>query len=141
MNTPSPDISRHILVLRLWPLRDDLADVRRAAALAAYMEATGVPLSKPATPEELERVRDWLHAEEANMPVDADGYSAAVLYGPKHLVAKPLVSPDLGTKLGWLQQAPCVTCARAPLTPLGIGFSIRVRPFAAESLDTPSWPR
>ena len=52
----------------------------------------------------------------------------------KRSISMPLVSPDLAQKVGWLRQAPCVTCTPADVRPLAIGFPIRARPFSAQSL-------
>jgi Holliday junction resolvase RusA-like endonuclease len=108
---------------------------RAAAILKAYAEVTGAVLSNPLSDSERRQVRDWLIREERAMPQNEQGYSVAPLHGRDHRMSKPLIFEDLARKVGWLQQAPCLTCIPADLRPLSISFPIRVRPFTAQSLE------
>lgn len=128
----------HPVIRHLWPLGSDAApEDRLTAVLKAYMEATGVVLSNPLTADERRHVRDWLIREEMAMPVNAQGHSVALLYGHRSSISRPLIFEDLARKVGWLQQVPCRTCIPADIQPFSISFSIRVRPFTAQSLKAP----
>ena len=124
----------HPIVRYLWPLGPDASPkARLAAVFEAYTEATGIQLPSPMTPDTLRHVGQWLHDEDSNMPVDENGHSGSLLY-TRHPRLAPLISPNLANKVGWLQQARCPTCIPADLRPMAISFSVRVRPFSAQSL-------
>ena len=113
----------------LWRLgHHTLPSERLDAAYRAYELNTGSQLSNPLTADDRLAVRTWLIKEA----VSTSGYTAS--WRNEHYI-KPLIHADAGSKAGWLQQAPCLTCLpNEATTALPVSFSVRVTPFSAQAL-------
>jgi Holliday junction resolvase RusA-like endonuclease len=132
------DVPDHPIVRHLWPLNPLTTQpvARVDAVVAAYREATGAEVDNPPSPEQQRAIRDWLIEQDHSMPINADGMSVALLGGVKTPFYIPRVHEDLARKTAWLNQAPCITCLRADVTPAWSSLPIRTRPFTAQ-VNTP----
>lgn len=123
----------HPIVRHLWPLGPEGdPDMRVAAVVEAFMEDTGVEVSNPLSPDDRQRISNWLLQQEEEMPRDEHGRSAHLLRARPHFV-KPLIHRDLATKLAWMQQQRCMTCVPVKVKPLWTSFAVHLLPFSAQS--------
>lgn len=123
------DRSDHPLAQELWSLPIDAPpSIRVAAALRAYVSATGRLLDDPPTADQRTEAATWMIHE--NMAVD--GHSTALLHRPRRAIW-PLVHPRASDKASWLRQASCPICESdedAEAAP--ISFGIPIKPFSAQ---------
>ena len=128
MDTPF----EHPIVQHMWPVGTKASPTDRVeATFRAYEVATGTKLSVPITDAERTAVRIWLVQAEMFDAVDEAGHGVALLSTKDG----PLVHPGVSEKIGFPQQVPCRGCLQdLSRSPLGIAFSVRTRPFSAQSL-------
>jgi hypothetical protein len=124
------DRSGHSLAKELWSLAENARPSERvAAALRAYVTATGHLLGDSPTSDELLEAATWIVREEGAV----EGLSMSLL-SRNITSARRLIHPTVSWKAGWLQQAPCPVCEYdEDSAARRVSFPIRIRPFSAQT--------
>lgn len=130
------DIKSHPLVRELWQLSPNAPYLDRiSATYRAYESSTNKKIEYPVDIDKRKAVAKWLQETEISAPtVDENGHSVALLYKDVNYT-KPIIHSNASSKANWLAQATCLTCIpNEKGTARPVTFSVRTRPFSAQSL-------